>query len=66
MIKVVVGNNVQRKSTIVDSSTTLRQVLDAAQIDYTRGAMHLDGARSSREIWIRPLPSSVSLSSAIC
>lgn len=44
MIKVVVGNNVQRKSTIVDSSTTLRQVLDAAQIDYTRGSMHLDGA----------------------
>lgn len=44
MLKVVVGNNVQRKSTIVDSSTTLRQVLDAAQIDYTRGAMHLDGA----------------------
>jgi hypothetical protein len=44
MIKVTVGNNVQRKSTIVDSSTTLRQVLDAAQIDYTRGAMHLDGA----------------------
>lgn len=44
MIKVVVGNNVQRKSTIVDSSTTLRQVLDAAQIDYTRGAMQLDGS----------------------
>lgn len=44
MIKVTVGNNVQRKSTIVDSSTTLRQVLDAAQIDYTRGSMHLDGA----------------------
>lgn len=44
MIKVVTGNNVQRKSTIVDSSTTLRQVLDAAQIDYTRGSMHLDGA----------------------
>lgn len=44
MIKVTVGNNVQRKSTIVDSSTTLRQVLDASQIDYTRGSMHLDGA----------------------
>lgn len=44
MIKVTVGNNVQRKSTIVDSSATLRQVLDAAQIDYTRGSMHLDGA----------------------
>ena len=44
MIKVVTGNNVQRRSTIVDSSTTLRQVLDAAQIDYTRGSMHLDGA----------------------
>lgn len=44
MIKVTVGNNVQRKSTIVDSSATLRQVLNAAQIDYTRGSMHLDGA----------------------
>lgn len=44
MIKVVTGNNVQRKSTIVDSSATLRQVLNAAQIDYTRGSMHLDGA----------------------
>ena len=44
MIKVVVGNNVKRETAIVDSSTTLRTVLEDAGIDYTRGAMHLDGA----------------------
>ncbi len=44
MVKIVVGNNVKRETVIVDSSTTLRQVLEDAGIDYTRGAMHLDGA----------------------
>ena len=44
MVKVVVGNNVNRESVIVDSSTTLRAVLEEAQIDYTVGTMHLDGA----------------------
>ena len=44
MIKVVVGNNVKRETVIVDPSTTLRSVLDDAEIDYTRGTMHLDGA----------------------
>ena len=44
MIKVVVGNNVKRESVIVDSSTTLRQVLEDAGVDYTRGVMHLDGS----------------------
>lgn len=44
MIKVTVGNNVKRESVIVDSSTTLRQVLEDAGIDYTRGVMHLDGS----------------------
>lgn len=44
MVKVVVGNNVKRKSVIVDSSTTLRSVLEDAGIDYTRGVMHLDGS----------------------
>jgi len=44
MIKVVVGNNVKRESVIVDSSTTLRTVLEDAEIDYTTGVMHLDGA----------------------
>lgn len=44
MVKVVVGNNVKRESVIVDSSTTLRNVLEDAGIDYTRGVMHLDGS----------------------
>lgn len=44
MIKVVVGNNVERKSDIVDAGKTLRQVLEENEIDYTRGVMHLDGS----------------------
>ena len=44
MIKVIVGNNVERKSDIVEPTATLRQVLEANEIDYTRGVMHLDGA----------------------
>lgn len=44
MIKVTVGNNVKRDTVIVDSSTTLRTVLEDAGIDYTRGMMHLDGS----------------------
>ena len=44
MVKVVVGNNVKRETVIVDSSTTLRSVLEDAGIDYTRGVMHLDGS----------------------
>ena len=45
MVKVMVGNNVKRESVIVDSTTTLRTVLEDAGIDYTRGVMHLDGSR---------------------
>ena len=44
MIKVFVGNNVERKSDIVEPTKTLRQVLEANEIDYTREVMHLDGA----------------------
>lgn len=44
MIKVIVGNNAGRKTMIVDPSRTLKSVLEEAQIDYSRGAMHLDGA----------------------
>lgn len=44
MIKVVTGNNVKRETRIVDSTTTLRQVLEDAGVDYTRGTMHLDGS----------------------
>ncbi len=44
MIKVYVGNNVDRWPVIVDPNTTLRAVLDQENIDYSRGTMHLDGA----------------------
>lgn len=44
MVKVTVGNNVKRDTVIVDGATTLRTVLENAEIDYTRGVMHLDGA----------------------
>lgn len=44
MVKVIVGNNVKRETVIVDSSTTLRTVLEDAGVDYSRGTMHLDGA----------------------
>lgn len=44
MIKVTVGNNVRRNSTIVEEQTTLREVLETNEIDYTRGTMHLDGS----------------------
>lgn len=44
MIKVTVGNNVKRESVIVESSRTLRSVIEDAGIDYTRGVMHLDGS----------------------
>lgn len=43
MIKVTVGNNLEKSTQIVDSSTTLRQILEAAGIDYTRGMTTLDG-----------------------
>lgn len=44
MIKVTVGNNVKRESMIVDAARTLRSVIEEAGVDYTRGAMHLDGS----------------------
>ena len=44
MVKVCVGNNVKRDNVIVDSNVTLRSVLEDANIDYTKGTMHLDGA----------------------
>jgi hypothetical protein len=44
MIKVTIGNNVKRTSEILDASTTLRAALEAAEIDYTRGIMNLDGS----------------------
>lgn len=44
MVKVTVGNNVNRKTVIVSENTTLRQVLEDNNVDYSRGTMHLDGS----------------------
>ena len=44
MIKVTIGNNVKRTSEILDENTTLREALENAEIDYTRGIMNLDGS----------------------
>jgi hypothetical protein len=44
MIKVIVGNNVKRDTVIVDSTATLRGVLEDAGVDYSSGMMHLDGS----------------------
>ena len=44
MIKVTIGNNVKRTSEILDENTTLREALEDAEIDYTRGTMNLDGS----------------------
>lgn len=43
MVKITVGNNMKKETVIVESSTTLRSVLEDAGIDYTRGNTNLDG-----------------------
>ena len=43
MVKVNYSNNVKRGNVIVDSSTTLRQVLTDVGVSYTSGTVHLDG-----------------------
>ena len=47
MIKVTMGNNVKRTSEVLDANTTLREALELAEIDYTRGVMNLDGSTLS-------------------
>lgn len=44
MIKVVIGTNTDRQTVIVEAQKTLRDVLEDAEIDYSAGSMHLDGA----------------------
>ena len=44
MVKVTMGNNVKRSNVILDESTTLREALEGAEIDYTIGVMNLDGS----------------------
>lgn len=44
MIKVTLGTNTTRTVVIVPDYTTLREVLEENEIDYSTGALHLDGA----------------------
>lgn len=44
MVKVIVGNNLERRNVIVSENTTLRKVLEDAGIDYSRGNFQLDGS----------------------
>ncbi|MBQ7044473.1 MAG: hypothetical protein IJN78_07695 [Clostridia bacterium] len=44
MIKVTIGNNVDRKPVILDENTTLRAALEEQGIDYSVGMTSLDGS----------------------
>lgn len=44
MIKVTVGNNLARKSVIVPETSTLREILEANEVNYNTGMTSLDGA----------------------
>ena len=44
MIKVTVGNNLSRKSVIVPETSTLREILEANEVNYNTGMTSLDGA----------------------
>lgn len=44
MVKVTIGTNLKREEHIVDSSMTLRDTLEAYNVDYAGGgAIYLDG-----------------------
>lgn len=44
MIRVTVGNNVNRENVTVNNETTLRALLEQQGIDYSRGSCTLDGS----------------------
>lgn len=44
MIQIKLGNNLSRQTVMVDSSSTLREVLSNNGVDYSRGTVTLDGA----------------------
>jgi hypothetical protein len=44
VVRVTVGNNVQKETKDVPSTETLRTTLENANIDYTRGITTIDGS----------------------
>lgn len=43
VIRVTIGNNLQRKNVNLDDSTTLRNALESNGIDYSTGVTSMDG-----------------------
>ena len=43
MISVTIGTNLNRTKVIVDPNTSVRSLLEAHNIDYSVGGIHLDG-----------------------
>lgn len=43
MIQITIGTNTNRERVLVDPNTTIRQVLEEHNIDYSVGGIHLDG-----------------------
>ena len=43
MIKVTIGNSLGRAEYMLTPTTTIRQALEQAEIDYARGGVSLDG-----------------------
>ena len=43
MIEVTIGTNTKRTKVVLDPTTTIRSALEQEHIDYSVGAIHLDG-----------------------
>lgn len=44
MIRVILGNNVDRHEENVDENKTIRQALEENEVDYSAGMIFLDGS----------------------
>lgn len=44
MLTVTIGNNLKRDKYMLDKTTTLREALEMAEVDYTRGITTIDGS----------------------
>ena len=44
MIRAIIGNNASRSAYNVEESKTIREALEIADVDYSRGMISLDGS----------------------
>lgn len=47
MIKAIIGNNASRSAYNMEESKTIREALETADVDYSRGMISLDGSTVS-------------------